>query len=152
MTVEASFIVPAATFIMAFIIYLAFWFYGRCILSQDVYILGFRAELLSKEQGYTSETEYVTDNAGGKLGSKYFSADKPNISATKSSDKIKVEGSFLTKTNGLFKYFRGLPSSFKGSAVASVKLRDPCGKLRKYKRIKDIAKSVANKSDKREDS
>lgn len=152
MTVEASFIVPAATFIMAFIIYLAFWFYGRCILSQDVYILGFRAELLSKEQGYASETEYATDNAGKKLGTRYFAADKPDISASKASDKIKVEGSFLTKTNGLFRYFKSLPSSFRGSAVATVKLRDPSGKLRKYKRIKDIAKKAINKSDKREDS
>ncbi|WP_026495379.1 hypothetical protein [Butyrivibrio sp. WCD3002] len=145
MTVEASFIVPAATFIMAFIIYLAFWFYGRCLLSQDVYILGFRAELLSKGQGYSSETDYVRDKAASKTGARYFGADKPVISASKSGDRLVTEGSFSTKTNAISGYFKALPSTFKGSARASVRLRDPAGKLRKYKRSLDVAKKVASK-------
>ncbi len=82
MTVEAALVIPAAIFGIVLIIYMAFMVYGRCILSQDVYLLGFRASLLYEKQGYSSPAGYVTDHADEKTGSRYFGSTKPQISAS----------------------------------------------------------------------
>ena len=145
MTVEAALVIPAAIFGMVLIIYMSFLVYGRCILSQDVYLLGFRASLLYEKQGYSNPAEYVNDHADEKTGSRYFGSNKPRISASISGNDLRVEGSITTNHRALFGYFSQIPDIWKSEAAAGVKIIKPANTLRKMKRTKDIAGGVFGK-------
>ncbi len=148
MTVEAALVIPAAIFGIVLIIYMAFMVYGRCILSQDVYLLGFRASLLYEKQGYSSPAGYVTDHADEKTGSRYFGSTKPQISASVSGKDIRVEGSITTRHGALRGYFSRIPDIWKSEAAAGVKIITPAKTLRKLKRAGDIASGAVKKKKK----
>ena len=61
MTLEASFIVPMIICVFALLIYFSYYLYGRCILSQDAYILAFRASV-ADEEIYGSPESYVYES------------------------------------------------------------------------------------------
>lgn len=44
-TVEASLIIPTVILLIAFLFYLTFFLYNRCVLSQDAYVLAFRGSI-----------------------------------------------------------------------------------------------------------
>ena len=138
MTVEAALVIPAAIFGIVLIIYMSFMVYGRCILSQDVYLLGFRASLLYKKQGYVSPEAYVQDHADEKTGSRYFGSSKPQISAFSRGKEIKVEGTISTNNRALKGYFSKIPDIWKSEAAAGVKIITPAKTLRRMKRAKDL--------------
>ncbi len=145
MTVEASFIVPAATLIMAFIIYLSFYMYGRCILSQDIYLLGFRANAYYESQGYGSASEYIEDKKSTQFGNKYFGSSIPETSASASKDKVVLEGKITTNHRALGKYFKKIEKKWEFTQKAGIKKTDPKRKLRKLKRIKDMSELTVRK-------
>ena len=138
MTVEAALVVPAAIFGIVLIIYMSFFVYGRCILSQDVYLLGFRAALLYERQGYDNPADYVRDHADEKTGNRYFCSSKPQISAALRGKEIRVEGTVSTNNSALKGYFSKIPDIWKSEAAAGVKIITPAKTLRKLKRAKDI--------------
>lgn len=142
MSVEAAFIVPAAFFVMVFIIYGAFWVYGRCILSQDTYLVAMRAVNFYDYQGYSSYSDYAKDKADGQFGSKYFGNDKPVLTADDQGNKILAVAKTSAFHNGVAGYFKKLDKEWKSEARAVAKERDFSGKLRKVKRIKDAAEKV----------
>lgn len=139
MTVEAALVVPAAIFGTVLIIYLSFMVYGRCILTQDVYILGFRASILYEKQGFANPDDYVIAHADEVTGSRYFGSNKPDITATMSGKDIRVEGKTTTHHNALGGYFSGLPSIWSSKASARVRMLRPATTLRRMKRAKDLA-------------
>ena len=145
MSVEAAVIVPIATFIMALIIYYAFFAYDRCILSQDVYLLSFRASAFSKSQKYENMAAYVSDKKDTQLGKKYFACEKPQINASENKKKITVDGMTSVKPRGVFDYFQGLPDTFKTEVRGSAKKHNAPKSLRRIKRVKDIVVNAANK-------
>ena len=95
MTVEAAFIVPASTFMIALIIYFTFFLYGKCILTQDLYILGFRAAAFYEQRGYANPGDYVADKKGEVTGGRYFAAEELNITSSSSGDIVKTEGQLV---------------------------------------------------------
>ncbi|MBE5844767.1 MAG: hypothetical protein E7302_11480 [Butyrivibrio sp.] len=145
MSVEAAFIVPAATFAIALIIYLAFFAYARCILSQDVYILGFRASIFSKSQGYENGAEYVEDKADRQIAGRYFGCDKPQIKASEQKKKITVDGKVSLKPRGLFGYYKDIPGVFEAGERGSAKRHNAPKGLRRIKRFVDLGKKVTKK-------
>ncbi|SDB54691.1 TadE family protein [Butyrivibrio sp. INlla16] len=149
MTVEAALVIPAAIFGIVLIIYMAFMVYGRCVLSQDVYILGFRAYLLYEKQGYSSPCDYVTDHSDEKTGSRYFGSSKPEIKSSVSGKDIRIDGSITTNHRALFGYFSKIPDIWKSEAAARVKIITPAKTMRKMKRAKDIITQTAEKSKKK---
>ena len=149
MTVEAALIIPAAIFGIVLIIYMSFLVYGRCILSQDVYLLGFRASLLFEKQGYSNPAEYVTDHADEKTGKRYFGSNKPLITASISGNYLRVEGSVTTDHRALYGYFSKIPDIWKSEAAAGVKIIKPANTSRKMKRTKDIAEEAFGKRKKK---
>ena len=44
-TVEAAVIVPIVLFLFVMIIYMSFYLYDRCVMTQDFYILSYRQSL-----------------------------------------------------------------------------------------------------------
>ncbi len=137
MTVEASFIVPAATFIIILIIYLSFYMYGKCILFQDVYVLGFRGAVFYEERGYDTPEQYISERAGEQIKGRYFAASAPEISSSSKKDTVTVTGSLRAKSGPSTGYFKALPATLSTSTKCSVKSHDMPGKLRKIKWIKD---------------
>ena len=145
MTVEAALVIPAAIFGIVMIIYLSFMVYGRCLLSQDLYLLGFRAALLYDRQGYSTPIDYVTDHADEKTGSRYFGSSKPKIMSSLNGKELRVEGSTTTRHNALGGYFSQIPDIWKSDAAAEIKMITPAKTMRKMKRAKDLVGSVSKK-------
>ena len=145
MTVEASFIVPCAAFIIALIIYLAFYMYGRCMLSQDTYIVGYRAVTFYERQGFSSASEYVVERADAQFGNKYFSSIKPQIQPSQKGDELTLISKSALLHNGISGYFKKLKGNFEYEQGASTLKVNPAGKLRKLKRIGDVAKKAVQK-------
>ena len=107
MSVEAALVVPAAIFGIVLRIYIAFFVHSRCILSQDVYILGFRSGLFSEKQGYGNAVQYITDHEAEQTKDSYFGSSKPDIKAMQNGNEVKVEGITTTNHDALFGYLKG---------------------------------------------
>ncbi len=148
MSVEASFIVPAATFIMAVIIYMAFFAYTKCVISQDVYILGFRSMLLGKTQDYNNAADYVNTKSPEQIGRRYFGTKNVDISAREDKEKIRVEGRFTTEHSIISGYFNGIPTESGSGANAVIRKRNTYKKIRRAKRVIDISKNVIKRKKK----
>ncbi len=144
MSVEAALVVPAAIFGIVLIIYMAFFVHSRCILSQDVYILGFRSGLFYEKQGYGNAAQYITDHEAEQTKDSYFGSSKPDIKAMQNGNEVKVEGITTTNHDALFGYFKGIPDLWKSEAAAGVKILKPAQTIRKIKRIKDVYKGLTN--------
>ncbi len=142
MTVEAAFVIPIATFIMAVIIYFSFYMYGRCILAQDVYVLGFRASIFYEQRGYQSPADYVNDKAYLQTANRYFASGEPQINGGQSGKNVTVSGNIKTLSGPGAAYFQGLPARLTYEAQGSARIYDMPGSLRKIRRIKDIAVKI----------
>ncbi len=145
MSVEAAFLVPAATFIIALIIYLSFFMYGKCILSQDVYLLGFRASVFYEKRGYSGAGAYVSDHISSQTSGRYFAAKGPQISASDHGDTVKVEGKLSSKTGPARGFYKFLPQAIEGISGSSAKIRNTPKSLRRVCRIKDLATKISAK-------
>ena len=88
-TVEASMIIPLVIFLIAFLFYLSFFLYNRCVLSQDAYILAFRGSVRCKEENVEVE-KYIEKNSKKQFGVKYMGLDGPYKSMGVNSKKIRV--------------------------------------------------------------
>lgn len=138
MTLEAALVIPAAVFGMVLIIYMSFFVYGRCILSQDVYILGFRSSIFYEKNGYNSPVSYITDHKEEQIKGRYFGSRETTISSYLNGKTIIVEGKTQTNHNALHGYFSGIPNIWESESGARIKMRNNAKTLRRIKRTKDI--------------
>ena len=65
-TVEAALIVPVVVCIFVMIIYLSFYLYDRCVLTQDCYVLSYR-QSIEKGKADRAGTAAAKDQFGQKL-------------------------------------------------------------------------------------
>lgn len=65
-TVEAALVVPIALGILVMIIYMSFYLYDRCVMSQDCYVLSYR-QSIEKGNADRAGQEKIRDQLGGKL-------------------------------------------------------------------------------------
>ena len=77
MTLEAALIVPMIICVFALLIYFSFYLYGRCVISQDSYILAFRAS--TARFGGDDPGGYVASKAASQAGRKYFGSSFPSF-------------------------------------------------------------------------
>ena len=138
MTVEASFIVPMVICVFALLIYLANFMYGRCLLTQDCYILAFRASMED------SPKEYVVQKSG-LFGRKYFGNKEPVFEAEADKKAVTVRAATQTKHRAMGNYFLKPGGVWEISAKQSVKVRNYPGHLRRVKRIMDLANNLKEK-------
>ena len=101
-TVEASMIVPLVIVLIAFILYLTFYLYDRCIVTQDAYILAFRGTLCCGEDS-TEIEQLVRSQSVGQYGSKYIGTNPLESRIRVDSKKVEVEVTGrMTAVNGGF--------------------------------------------------
>lgn len=70
MTVEASMIMPFVLYICIFVIYLGFYMYDRCILTQDCYRIALRGSSIYKDDKqivYKTAYEYMKKITADKI-------------------------------------------------------------------------------------
>ena len=79
-TLEASLVVPMALCIIVLLIHLSYYTYQKAILTQDLYLLGFRASVLGRQQEVDADT-YIRANAADQFGNRYIGSPEPEIDA-----------------------------------------------------------------------
>ena len=142
MTLEASLIMPVVICVIVLIIYFAYYLYGRCVLSQDTYILAFRAAELNSKDYAGDKISYVYDKADEKLGRKYLGSSKPVVEATAQGKEIMVKGYANIRTKAMGNFFLKPKSGWDYMAAGRAKDLDCVRHIRKIKRYKDIGESL----------
>ena len=137
MTLEASLVVPMVICVFCLLIYFAEYMYGRCVISQDCYILAFRASVESQKTGKSPE-EYVLENGHIQAGKKYFGCSKPSFSAQQAGKTIRVQGNTETKHSAMGRYFLKPINGWELEASFTAKQRNYPKHVTLIKRLKDI--------------
>ena len=138
MTLEASLIIPMVICVIVMLIWGAYYMYNRAILSQDCYVLAFRASVKADAKRKVAPAEYVSEKASEQAGAKYFGATKPEFSAEASGKEVKVRGTTRIRNSAMGSYFLKIKSGWELEAALKAKIRNDPGHIRRIKRIKDI--------------
>ena len=128
MTAEAAMIFPAVFALVIMLLYLTFYMYDRCVMTQDLYTAAYRGSIA---RGEGTSTEGLTDTSG------YFMLD--GCSAGVSGGKeitARAEGSMVpalamgTGADG---------GSWKLSISMKARRTDPPKSFRRFRRVLAIA-------------
>ncbi len=142
MTLEASLIVPMVICVFALLIYFSFYLYGRCMLSQDTYILAFRASSDRSAQWKDNPIGYVSQKAPEKAGNKYFGSSFPCFDAEVSGKEVKVHGKSEAKHSAMGGFFLKPKGSWEYEEVGAAKRRDYVSHIRKATRLWDLGREI----------
>ncbi len=141
-TVEMSLVIPIVLFVMVLIIHFALYLYGRCILSQDVYLLAFRASVADEKEIGTDRASYLQGIAGAQFGRKYFGNRIPVLDVEASDSEIRVRG----ETEASHRAMSGsglMPlGSWTHGAGARAEITDQPARIRRIDRIGDVARGL----------
>ena len=91
MTVEASFVVPWAVFIVVWIIYLGYFEYDRCLLFQDNYMLAAQTE--GGIRTVEGQSAWMHEHMAAQYGSKYMGTGSVDASGEVTGSEVKVSSS-----------------------------------------------------------
>ncbi len=142
MTIEASLIIPMVLCVFVLLIYFSYYLYGRCMLSQDSYILAFRATR-SRSFGFGDDmASFVSSKADEKAGKKYFGSSRPFFEPEISGKKITVKGGAEVRHRAMKRYFLMPESGFEYAALGKAKRWEYAEHIRKLTRIKDIGSEI----------
>ncbi len=147
MTVEASFIVPMAVCVIVLLIYFSFYMYDRCVLSQDVYILAFRAAKENASYKETAPEAYVGEHASEVAGRKYFGSSFPEFETTVTGadlmgKTVTVTGRAETNHSAMGRYFLKPTGDWDYLAAGRAKARNYPKHIRMFTRLRDIGKEI----------
>ncbi len=147
-TVEASFILPMVLAIFVIIIHSAYMLYGKCLLTQDTYILCFRASILSEDNNMTP-VNYIYSHKDKQFGNRYIGNKKPKISVAQSGKTIKATAETEANHNAMGRFFLIPQNGYETKAVAKVVIQENARHIRKLTRVKDIAAGISNRKDRK---
>ncbi len=139
MSLEASLIMPMVICVMALLVYFSYFLYGRCILSQDTYILAFGAALSREDK---APSVYVENNREAVTGRKYFGSKPLHFKTEVSGKEILVSAEGETRHGAMGNYFLKPRGSWEYRAQGMAKIRRYSEHIRKLTRFKDIGKEI----------
>ena len=142
MTLEASLIVPMVICVFCLIIYFSFYLYGRCMLSQDTYILAFRAVTTNLPDYEDDPASYVMSKAKDKAGNKYFGSSEPAFEADVSGDEVLVRGRSDAHHAAMGRYFLKPQEGWEYEAAGRATGIEYSENIREMTRFKDFATGV----------
>ena len=139
-TMEAAVIVPVVLFLFVMIIYLSFYLYDRCVMTQDFYILSYR-QSLEKGAADRSSTGEIHKQTGDKL----FMLSGFDASSS-SGGTIRVTGQAQMKPPlpGAGSFFP-LERDWTLSAEGQARRTDPPKDYRKVRRIMNLSKNALSR-------
>ena len=91
MTLEAALVIPMVICVITLIILFTYYLYGRCVLSQDAYILAFRASV-DKDRYDVAPESTVNAKKDRVVGKKYFGSTKPQFHVTTGGVRKRNQG------------------------------------------------------------
>ena len=141
MTLEASLVMPMVICVLGLLIYFSYYLYGRCVTSQDAYLLAFRAELAWDD---TAPAAYVSEHGREVAGRKYFGSSFPAFETSVSGKEVTVKGRAETKHSAMGGYFLKPRQGWDYSAAGQAKKRRYSEHIRRLKRITDIGKEITD--------
>ncbi|MBQ3796407.1 MAG: pilus assembly protein [Butyrivibrio sp.] len=138
MTVEAAVVIPVVIFVFASLIYFSSYLYTKCVLSQDCYVLAFRASNNNDEKYDSDMGGYVMNKSAKVAGGKYYGSSAPAFRAVVNGKKIEVWGSTIVRHAAIGRAFKKLGGGWEIEMHQIATKRDYAGHIRTVKRIKDI--------------
>ena len=142
MTLEATFIVPMIICVFALLIYFTYYLYGRCILSQDSYILAFRASVADTEVYGDDPAGYVDSKVPVVAGKKYFGSSFPRFETSVDGKTIRVHGRSEAKHSAMGRYFLKPRDGWEYEAAGRAKRFEYVKHIRRLTRLRDIGKEI----------
>jgi hypothetical protein len=142
MTLEASFIIPMVICVFALLIYFSLYLYGRCMLSQDSYILAFRASVADERNGGDDPAGYVNNKASLVAGRKYFGSSFPRFETGVSGKEIRVHGYASARHSAMGRYFLKPQSGWEYEAAGKAKRFEYVKHIRRATRVRDIGQEI----------
>lgn len=135
-TIEAAFLIPIVLCLFAFIIYLAFFMYDRCLLTQDSY----QAALLESERKDGDEKEDRREFLPDKT--RYFMLSGLNFDGEKGEKEYTTRASASVHT--LFDHRRIGVDTFEWNLVgeSTARISDPPAAFRTYRRTVRVTAEI----------
>ncbi len=137
-------VVPMALCSIVLLIYFAFFLYGKCLLTQDAYILAFRSTKQNNTGWEDDPAVFVAERASDILGKKYFGNDKPVVSTAESGKTVTVTGMARACHRAMGRYFLKPQSGWDYKVFMKATKREPAKHIRTFKRLKDIGKDLSD--------
>lgn len=143
MTLEASLVIPMVICVLTLIIMFSYYLYGRCVLSQDCYILAFRASIDADRYDADPEST-VFSKRDRVVGKKYFGSTRPEfrVECRESGKEIRVEGNSKIRAGAMGNYFLKPKSGWDFKAGQKATCLGQVKHIRRMTRLKDIAQRV----------
>lgn len=140
-TVEAALVIPVVLGIFVMILYLSFYLYDRCLLSQDCYVLSYRQSI---EKG--KEDRSGQEAAAEQFGQKLFMLSRIETAAGGGSTvSVKANAAMEPPLFGL-DFFTGQRHWILGVQEKARKT-DPPRDYRRVRRIMNLASHAVNAAD-----
>ena len=142
MTLEASLLMPMVICVMALLIYFTYYLYGRCIISEDSYILAFRATISDKKGAPYDPEGYVAERSSDVAGKKYFGSLKPQFEIGFTGKDVRVVGKAGTRHRAMGRYFLKPSGSWGFEAAGRATRRQYSKHIRILTRLSDLGKEL----------
>ncbi|MBE5828798.1 MAG: pilus assembly protein [Butyrivibrio sp.] len=147
MTLEASLLMPMVICILVLLIYFSYYLYGRCIISEDAYILAFRASVSDKGGTSYDPEGYVAEKASEVAGKKYFGNQKPVFEPQVNGKDVRVVGRSNTRHRAMGGYFLKPKGSWGFEAAGRATKRKYTRHIRLFTRLSDLGKELIDLGD-----
>ena len=144
MTLEASLLMPMVICILTLLIYFTYYLYGRCIISEDSYILAFRATISDKGGAPYDPEGYVAEKASDVAGKKYFGSEKPQFTSEISGKDVRVVGKSSTRHRAMGRYFLKPSGSWGFEAAGRATKRQYTRHIRILTRLSDLGRELTD--------
>lgn len=138
-TVEASFVIPVALLVIAFIIQISFYMYARCIAVQDSYLIAFIGSIANDDN---AKNDFMHSYAEAVITDKYFGNTLPTFSVTEEGKKINTTIESDTYHNAVDMLAPWLTGSWHIKACGSAEILERSKGIRRMSRLEDIARNV----------
>ena len=141
-TVEVSLIFPMIILLTAFLFYLTFFLYNRCVITQDSYMLAFRGSILCGKKA-DDVTGYVDNQIRQQSVQKYAGLYKLERKADADHRKVTVEARGSMR----------IPESFHFEIEKSAERICPVENIRQFRLMQKILKRAeTGGTDRRDES
>ncbi len=147
MTLEASLLMPMVICVLTLLIYFTYYLYGRCIISEDSYILAFRATISDKGGAPYDPEGYVVEKASDVAGKKYFGSEKPQFTPETSGKDVRVVGKSGTRHRAMGRYFLKPSGSWGFEAAGRATKRQYTRHIRILTRLSDLGRELIDLGD-----
>ena len=127
--------------VLTLLIYFTYYMYGRCILSQDSYILAFRAS--TAKYDFKDDPEgYVLAKCDAQVGSKYFGLTRPSFTVKTNGKEVIVVADAEVRHSAMGNYFLMQKDGWDLTAALKAKRRDYASHIRLCTRLRDLGKEI----------